>query len=177
MNNNNNNNSQGDQTLDINKDTINIKESLCWLWLRHAWVGMCWWPQLSLWHRWRLRPEWSPCGLCTIRLDSWSQSSTLSHHQPDRMPATSEWLQILAPGGFVFTPFLRLWVLGGDELEEVPICSWRRGIWVRRWVLCTFSFTHLPSPASSCLCSSCLCSSCPWSHFLCLSYRVAFQKL
>ena len=91
------------------------------------------------------------------------QHHSLSHRQPDGTPAASEWLQVLAPGGFVFTPFPRLWVLGGDGLEEVPICSWRRGIWGRRWVLCTFSFTHLPTPASSCL-----CSSCPWSHFLSL---------
>ena len=49
MNNNNNkNNLQGDRTLDINKDTINVKECLCWLWLRRAGVSWCWGPRLSL---------------------------------------------------------------------------------------------------------------------------------
>lgn len=37
----NTNNLQGDQTSDINKYTINIKESLCGRWLPHSWLCMC----------------------------------------------------------------------------------------------------------------------------------------
>lgn len=99
----NKNNLQGDQTLDINKDTINIKESLCWCSCPHSWVCRCWWPQPRLCHS----------GLCLARLDIWLQSiGSLSHHQLYKMSAISKWLQALPPGAFVFIPVPRLWVLG-----------------------------------------------------------------
>lgn len=41
---------RGGQTLDIYKYTVSIKASLCWMWLPHSWVCLCWWPQLSLCH-------------------------------------------------------------------------------------------------------------------------------
>lgn len=40
----NKNNLQGGQTLGINKGTVDIKASLCWMWLPHSWVCMYWWP-------------------------------------------------------------------------------------------------------------------------------------
>lgn len=61
------------------------------------------------------------------------------------------------------------WV--GAALEEVPICSPRRGIRTKATPApCPHSS---PSPASFCLCSS--CSSHDFSP--CLSHLLAFQKL
>lgn len=72
------------------------------------------------------------------RLDVWIQStSSVSHHQPDRMSAIAKCLQALALGLFTSHLFLGSEFCAGHEFEDVAICSWRR-------VSVTFSLTHLP---------------------------------
>lgn len=73
----------------------------------------------------------NPSGICITRLDIWILgTSSLSHHQPDRMSAISKCLQALALE--VLSSHL---LLGSEsqvelELENVPICSSRRGLCV-----------------------------------------------
>ena len=111
MNNNNNkNNLQGDRTLDINKDTIHVKESLCWLWLRRAGVSWCWGPRLSLCYSWRLRPEWCSSGLCTTGLDSWSPSTT-----PSLTVSQTECLQLQSDFKFLLLGVLSSHLSLGSE--------------------------------------------------------------
>lgn len=96
----NTNNLQGVQTLDINKDILDTKESPCWMWLLGC-VGAT------------ARPQGGAFGARITRLDIWTQSTgSLSRPQPDRRSAISKWLHALAPGVFVFTPSPGPWALG-----------------------------------------------------------------
>lgn len=86
-----NKNLQGDQTLDINKDTINIKVSPCCMWLP---------PFLAVYVLVATAKPGSPgkaeasvMGLWNLHHKAGHQVqsiSSLSHHQPDRMSATSK---------------------------------------------------------------------------------------
>lgn len=87
--------------------------------------------------------RWSTSGLCITRPDIWIQStSSLSHHQPDRMFAISKLLQVLALGFLSSHLFLgsESWV--GHGLEDVPVCSSRRGF----VCLLPFSSSSFPLP-------------------------------
>lgn len=111
----NKNNSQGDQTLDINKDTINIKESACWMWLcALVATGKA---AASMKDLWNLRPE-------------------AGHPEPDLKLPLSPSARQNPPFPSVFWLLLlgcrhhtslgsKSWV--GHALEETSVHSLRRG--------------------------------------------------
>lgn len=140
----NKNNLQGHQTLDINKDTINIKESLCWMWLP-PFLGVYMLVATA-------KPlSWGEAEASVKYL--WNLYHKAGHSdpehklplssQPNRTSAISKWSRVLAPGVFAFVPLLGSVSWAGHELEWVAICSVRRGVCVPSPLLI------LPAPISS----------------------------
>lgn len=108
----NKNDLQGDQTLDIKKDTINIKENLC-VYVLVATAKLLQWEKFVA----------SAKHLCNLhhRLNNRMQNtSSHSPQQPDTIPAISKGLEVLALRFFDSYLFLGSDSRVGHELQKCP---------------------------------------------------------